>query len=104
MTSFGSAPSSSLGSTTLLFEEPPTVIHNLQAPDAMKTIDDASIVDEVSADLEADHDISESHYYGGDIYYPTLVQDYYSTAKLSVNVVRVGAGTQKISLFVFCIF
>ena len=104
MASFGSAPYSSLGSTTLLFEEPPTIIQGLQAPDAMKTIDDASIINEVSADLEVDDDISESHDYGGDIYYPTLVQDYCSTAKLSVNVVRVGAGTQIISLFVFGIF
>ena len=103
MTSFGSAPYSSLGSTTLLFEEPPTIIHGLQAPDTMKTIDDTSIINEVSTDLDIDDDTSESHYYG-DTYYPTLVQDYCSTAKLSVNIVRVGAGTQIISLFVFSIF
>jgi hypothetical protein len=81
-----------------MLEELPIVIHNITAlspaPNALKKIDDVSIIEAVPADFEADTtgETSEPHNYGGDTYYPTLAQDYCSTAKLSVNVVRVGAG------------
>jgi len=95
MASLGSSLYSSSGLTTHSLEERPIVIHKLNsAASALKDTDDVSglVVLPTGLDAEGTEDASESHYYGGDMYYPTLVRDYHSMAKLSVNVVHMDAG------------
>ena len=96
MASFGSSSCFSSGSTTHLL---------IPVPNTAKDVDDVSITGTVSTDLDAERpeDACESHYYGGDMYYSTLVQDYYSKAKLSVDIVRVDAGIWLFSFFIFSV-
>jgi len=74
-------------------------------PGTSKNRDDLSIIEAVEADLKYENTGGTSEtYYSAGIYSPSLAQDDYFSAELSVNLVRYDAGMQLVLVLSFDIF